>query len=171
MKAVNKIILSGLFLALAVMIPQFLHPFGLAGNVFLPMHIPIILCGMICGYKWGGITGLLAPLISSVTFSMPVLYPMAVCMMLELAAYGVVSGILIKKTNVFVSLVSAMLAGRVVLGIAQAILFGISGNPLKLNAFLTGAFVTAIPGIVIQLFLVPAIIIAVKQYYKYKSHG
>ena len=127
------------------------------------MHNPVLLCGLMCGWKYGALVGLIDPFLSGSLTGMPHLYPVAVFMAAELATYGLVSGLLAKKFNPFVTLIIAMLCGRVSLGIAQFILMGMMGKPFALSAFLTGAFVTALPGIVLQLILIPAIMYALKK--------
>ena len=84
-------------------------------------------------------------------------------MMLELCAYGVLAGLLYKRFNVFVSLIGAMIGGRIVYGLVNLVLMGIAGTAYSMEAFLTGAFVTALPGIVIQLIFIPALIVLLEQ--------
>lgn len=158
-----NIILAGFFIALGVLLPVAFHSLGLAGSIFLPMHIPVILAGLICGPIYGAGVGFIVPFLSSVTTGMPPIYPVAVFMAFELAAYGALSGYLIKKANVYVALLGAMLGGRVVLGVAQGILLGFFGNGFALSGFITGAFVTALPGIIVQIILIPLIYIGLKK--------
>lgn len=169
---IKNLVLSALFLAIAVVFPMVFHPAPDFGKVFLPMHIPVLLCGFICGWKYGGACGLLAPILSWY-FSggvMPPLYPVAIAMMLELCVYGILSGLFYNKIklikndlNIILSLIIAMLGGRIVMGIAYAILLGFKGMPYSFEGFLSGAFITALPGIVIQLVLIPVIVLILKQ--------
>lgn len=165
MKKNNIIDLSvaALCVALGILIPSVFHLFGQAGAVFCPMHIPVIVCGMVCGWKYGGLCGLIVPPLSFLIIGMPPIYPMGVSMMLELCAYGVLAGLLYKRFNVFVSLIGAMIGGRVVYGIVNLILMGIASTAYSMEAFLTGAFVTALPGIVIQLIFIPALVVLLEQ--------
>ena len=101
-------------MALGILIPSVFHLFGQAGAVFCPMHIPVIVCGMVCGWKYGGLCGLIVPPLSFLIIGIPPIYPMGVSMMLELCAYGVLAGLLYKRFNVFVSLIGAMIGGRCV---------------------------------------------------------
>lgn len=158
-----QLILAALFVALGVLLPVLFHPLGLSGQVFLPMHIPVLLCGLIVGWKFGALAGLIVPFLSSVITGMPPIYPVAVSMALELAAYGLVSGLLSKKFNVVISLVGAMLAGRAVMGIANYFLMSAPGGGYTFAAFISGAFVTALPGIIVQLVLIPLIVIVLKK--------
>lgn len=160
----RKLILSAMFLAVGMVLPTLTMQIKEIGDTLLPMHLPVMLCGLICGPFWGGFIGLVLPFLRSVTFGMPPIYPNAVWMALELAAYGAVIGLVylcFKKKNtlaVYVSLVSAMLAGRVVWGIAKAVLLGLGGKGFTFAAFITGGFVDALPGIIIiQLIIIPII--------------
>ncbi|HHY77174.1 MAG TPA: ECF transporter S component [Clostridiales bacterium] len=153
-----KLVLAGLFTAMGVVLPTIFHTFSLSGSVFLPMHIPVLLCGLVCGWSYGLASGILVPLISSFVTGMPPLYPVAVSMALELATYGAVFGRQSRKSNnIFASLISAMLSGRAVLGIANVILLSLSGKAYTWSMFISGAFITALPGIIIQLILIPLI--------------
>ena len=159
----QKLVLAGIFIALGLVLPIAFHGVGMAGDIFLPMHIPILLCGLLCGYRLGGIVGLLIPLLSSLFFGMPPMYPVAIYMACELIAYGVVAGLLVKKTNIIIALLGAMLAGRVALGLAQMLLLGFGSEGFSWQVFLTGAFVTALPGIVLQLVLIPLLLAGLKR--------
>ena len=142
---------AALCVALGLIVPQVFHliPFvGTVpnlGGVFLPMHIPVLLCGLLCGWRYGAACGAVVPLLSSVVTGMPVLWPQGVSMVFELAAYGLVAGLLYRgmKKGVYPALVAAMVAGRLVSGAAKAILFGMAGKPFGMAAFLSGAFTTA----------------------------
>lgn len=158
-----KLVLAGLMTAIGVMLPSIFHTFGGAGNVFLPMHIPVLLCGLICGYRLGGLCGLLVPLLSCLITTMPPIYPTGITMMCELAAYAVIAGLLMKKTNVYVALIVSMIGGRIVLALSQLVIMGFGGKAFAISAFLTSAFVTALPGIIIQIVFVPLLVIAARK--------
>ena len=159
----TKMILAALFLAFGILLPIIFHTVNLAGDIFLPMHIPVMLCGFICGSMWGGVVGIFVVFLSSAITGMPPLYPVALFMACELATYGIVCGLFRKVLNPIVTLIIAMICGRLVLGIVQYFLLTGSSQPFVLNTFITSAFVTAIPGIIVQLILVPIIIIALKK--------
>lgn len=161
--SLQKMILSALFLALAYLMPFLTGQIPEIGSMLCPLHIPVILCGFICGWPWGIAVGFIAPLFRSLMLGMPPLFPTAVCMAFELAVYGAVSGLVYKvlpknKINIYISLIAAMLAGRAVWGIAMMICMGISGNAFTFGAFIAGAFVNAIPGIILQLVLIPVLV-------------
>lgn len=160
----NKITVTGVLIALGVLIPSMFHLFGQLGSIFLPMHIPVLLCGLLCGAPYGAICGVVVPLLSSIISGMPPIYPVGLSMMVELATYGLVSGICYPKMKkIYPALITAMLAGRVVYGIFNTILYGVAGNGYSFAAFVSGAFVTALPGIIIQLVLIPLLITALKK--------
>ena len=163
MKAIYKLVFSAMFLAIGVVLPFLTGQLQPLGNMLLPMHLPVFLCGLICGWQWGAVVGFILPLLRSLLFSMPPLYPTAVSMAAELAVYGLVAGLiyhLLKKQNilsVYIALVPAMLCGRAVWGLMQVLLLGLQSKPFTLSAFWAGAFLNAVPGIVLQLVLIPGI--------------
>lgn len=177
MNGVKKTVLSALFLALGMVLPLLTAQIKEIGDTLLPMHIPVMLCGLLCGPLCGLGVGLLLPFMRSLVFSMPPMYPNAVWMSLELATYGLVIGLLYIRSRknstlyLYFCLIVAMLSGRVVWGIAKSILLGVGGKPFTFTAFITGGFVDAVPGIVLQLVLIPLImnvILKVKQGYDRK---
>lgn len=168
MTSTKKLTLSALFLALGIVLPFFTGQIQQIGNMLLPMHIPVLLCGFVCGGPSGLLVGLITPLLRSIMFGMPQMMPMAVAMAFELATYGAVSGIMYskmknKKWGIYISLLTAMVAGRVVWGVVSYILYGILGNPFTWEIFAAGAFLNAVPGIIVQLVLIPIIIYALKK--------
>ncbi len=160
----QRLVLSAVFLSLGLVLPFFTGQIKEIGDSLLPMHLPVMLCGAVCGWKYGALIGVIMPFLRSITFGMPPLYPNAIWMALELATYGFVIGFLyfkMKKQTVpylLLSLVIAMLAGRVAWGVSKAILLGVGGKGFTMHAFIVGGFIEAIPGIIIQLVLVPLII-------------
>jgi len=163
---VKNVVLTAVCAALCVVVPMAFHAIPNAGSIFLPMHIPVLLCGMLCGWPFGLTCGLLGPLLSSLTTGMP---PAAMLpsMMIECAVYGAVAGILMKHVrtgrlylDLYIALIPAMIAGRVISGIAKALIFA-PGTTLA--AWATASFVTALPGILIQLLLIPALIFALER--------
>ncbi len=158
-----KMILAALFLALAYVMPFLTGQIPEIGAMLCPLHIPVLLCGFICGWPWGLAVGVIAPLFRSLTLGMPPLFPTAVCMAFELAAYGAVAGLMHKllprkKISIYVSLIVAMVVGRLVWGAAMMVCMGISGGAFTLAAFVAGAFTNAIPGIIVQLVLIPILV-------------
>ena len=161
MNPVKKMTLAAVCIALCVVLPIAFHSIPDAGSVFLPMHIPVLICGMICGWPYGFICGLMGPLLSSLLTGMP---PAAYLppMMVECGVYGMTTGLVLKyvrtgKTygDLYIALVIAMVAGRVVSGIAKALIFS---PGMALSVWITSSFVTALPGIVIQLVLLPMVV-------------
>lgn len=151
-----------LCIALCVVLPMAFHAIANAGPIFLPMHIPVLLCGMVCGAPYGAVCGLLGPLLSSILTSMPTAALMP-AMMVECAAYGLTTGLMLRlvrtgKTyaDLYLSLVAAMLVGRLVSGVTKALFF--MAGQYTLQAWIAASFVTALPGIVLQLAVVPSIV-------------
>ena len=168
-KRTQKLTLSAMFLAIGMVLPFFTGQIPKIGNMLLPMHIPVLLCGFICGWFYGLATGMILPILRSFIFGMPMLYPMAIAMAFELAAYGAIVGILYtcseKKTtaSVYRALVAAMICGRIVWWMAEVVLLGVNGSAFGWKMFVSGAFLNAIPGILLQLILIPAIMSAVRR--------
>lgn len=165
---VTKLTLSALFLGLALVLPFLTGQIPKFGSMLLPMHIPALLCGFVCGWPWGLAVGFMSPLLRSLLFGMPPLYPAALAMAFEIAAYGAVSGFVYhilpkNRPNIYVSLVAAMLVGRLVWGAAMFILLAARGGSFTFAAFLAGAFTNAIPGIVVQLVLIPALVMILEK--------
>jgi len=160
--------LAAMFLAIAFVLPFFTGQIPQIGSMLCPMHIPVLLCGFICGWPWGLVVGFLAPLLRSVTLGMPPLFPTAFCMAFELATYGAASGLLHKffhknKWNIYLSLIIAMITGRVVWGSIMFICMGLTGGDFGFSAFLAGAVTNAIPGIILQLILVPILVMILEK--------
>lgn len=158
-----KMVLAALFLALAYVMPFLTGQIPEIGSMLCPMHIPVLLCGFICGWPWGLAVGFVAPLFRSLTLGMPPLFPGAVCMAFELATYGAISGLMHrllprKKPYVYCSLLAAMIAGRLVWGAAMFICMGIKGGSFTLAAFFAGAVTNAIPGMIVQIVLIPVLV-------------
>ena len=165
---IMKMTLSAMFLGLAFVMPFLTGQIPQIGSMLCPMHIPVLLCGFFCGAPWGLAVGFIAPLLRSFTLGMPPMFPTAFCMAFELAAYGLVAGWLHhklprKKMNVYVSLISAMLIGRLVWGLVMFVCMGFDVSAFGLSAFLAGAVLNAVPGIVLQIVLIPIIVIALEK--------
>lgn len=235
-KNVKNLTLSAMFIALGLVLPLITGEIQQIGNMLLPMHIPVLLCGFICGWAWGGLVGAVLPPLRFLIFGMPPIYPTAVAMAFELCAYGVFTGLIYaefkkrgtarsgrltpvknekigaentansgaeisaengaengadgaenegdtinndaengsaenKKTAkkpanivaIYVSLISAMLIGRVVWGVVTWILYGAEGEAFTFSMFLSSAFLEAVPGIILQLVLIPAVMVALQK--------
>ena len=163
-----KMILAALFLALAYVMPFLTGQIPEIGSMLCPLHVPVLLCGFICGPAWGLAVGVIAPLFRSLTLGMPPLFPTAVCMAFELAAYGAIAGWMHtvlprKKPYIYVSLLTAMIVGRLVWGAAMFVCLGLNGGGFTFAAFLAGAFTNAIPGILVQILLIPVLVMVLDQ--------
>ncbi len=169
MNNVKKLAVTAMLFAVGMVLPFFIGQIPAIGKMLLPMHIPVLLCGFIVGWQYGALIGFLLPIVRGLVFGMPPLYPNAVAMAFEMAAYGFVSGYLYSHARwqctkmLYISLVTAMLAGRIVWAFAEVILLGIGGNIFTWKMFAAGAFLNAIPGIIVQLTLIPLIIVALRR--------
>ena len=167
-KSIRNLSLSGLFLALGLLLPFLTAQVPSIGNMLLPMHIPVLLCGFVCGWPYGLVVGFILPLLRSLLFTMPPIYPQALTMAFELAAYGLVSGLLYqmlpkKPVGVYLSLLISMIAGRVVWGVAAMVFYPLAGIAFGWKMFFTLAVTNAIPGIVLQLILIPILVFALQR--------
>ena len=167
--ALKNLVLSAMFIAIGIVLPFFTGQIPEVGKMLLPMHLPVFFCGLICGWQYGLAVGIILPVMRSAMFTMPVMFPTAVAMSFELATYGAVAGFLYNRSKwqcivaLYRSLIIAMLAGRLVWGCVQAILLGLSGSAFTFSAFMAGAFSTAIPGIILQLIFIPAVMVALDR--------
>lgn len=159
---IKQLTIAAMCLSIGIIMPQALHAIPNAGNMFLPMHLPTMLCGFICGPVYGMVVGVLSPLLSHFIFSMPSALMLGQ-MIVELGVYGLVIGLLNKKINIkkrtikqYVVLLLAMLAGRIAYGILNALIFRF--GEYSLSIWLTAAFVTGLPGIIVQLIFVPLLV-------------
>ena len=164
----KKLVYSAICLALALVLPFLTGQIPQIGQMLCPMHIPVLLCGFLCGWPWGLAVGFIAPLLRSVAFGMPPLFPTATAMAFELAAYGALSGVLYamlpkKPLYTYVALLLSMLGGRVVWGLVMFALTGISDTTFSFTAFAAGAFTNAIPGIILHIVLIPVIVLALRK--------
>ena len=165
---VRRLTYAALYLATAMVLPFITGQIPEIGSMLCPMHIPALLCGFMCGWPWGLAVGLIAPPLRSVVFGMPAMFPGAVAMAFELAVYGGMAGFLHhrlprKRGAVYAALLLSMIAGRIVWGAARVILAGLSGSSFSWALFLTGAVTHAIPGIVLQLILIPILVVAMER--------
>ena len=180
MTAVKRLVMTAICAALCVVLPLVFHWIPNAGSVILPMHIPVLLCGLVCGWPYGFVCGLIGPFLSSFT-GMP---PMSILpsMMLECGVYGLVSGAMMRLVrtgkpvgDLYISMVTAMILGRVVSGLAKSLIFTPGVAPF---AWVTTSLVTGIPGIVIQLVIMPVLVLSLTRaklipvrYTERVSHG
>ena len=166
-KQVKKLVYSAMCLALCLVLPFLTGQIPEVGSMLLPMHIPVLLCGFLCGAGWGAAVGFTAPLLRHLIFSMPPM-PGCISMAFELATYGLIVGMLHKRLGkglkgIYGSLLCAMVAGRLVWGAAQMVIMGLNGGNFPMSAFVAGAVTSAIPGIVLQLVLLPVLVKALEK--------
>ena len=162
---VKKMTLAAMFLALAFVMPFITGQIPQIGSKLCPMHIPVLLCGFFCGAPWGLIVGFIAPLLRSLVLGMPPMFPTAFCMAFELATYGFIAGFLHSKfpkgnVYVYVELILAMITGRLIWGLVMFSCMGFDTARFGMTAFLSGALLNAIPGIIVQLILIPILVVS-----------
>lgn len=168
-KNIMKITYSALCLALCIVLPYLTGQIPEIGSALSPMHIPVLLCGFLCGPFYGALVGFIAPILRSfITGGFPPMYPTALSMAFELLTYGLLTGVLYnvlpkKNAYVYVALVLSMLGGRVVWGVARFVMASISTQVFTFEMFLAGAFVNAVPGIILHIVLVPVLVFALKR--------
>ena len=171
-------VLAALFLALGMVLPFLTGQIPAIGSMMLPMHIPVLICGFVCGWQYGLLVGFIVPLFRSVLFGMPPMMPTAVAMAFELATYGLICGLLYRRLaccklvsgkksgkiiSTYLTLIIAMIGGRIVWGIVSIFLYGIQGNAFSWQMFLGGALLNAVPGIVLQLVIIPVIVMVLEK--------
>lgn len=167
MNKTKKLVLAALLLTLGLVLPFLTGQIQAIGNKLLPMHIPILICGFVCGWRYGLAVGFLAPILRHFLFGMPT--PInAVCMAFELATYGAVTGLVSHKLTagrfrIYISLGTAMILGRLVWGVTSVILYHFEQTAFTWSMFLGGALLNAIPGILLQLVLVPILMLALEK--------
>ncbi len=163
-----KLTYAAVCLALAMVLPFLTGQIPQIGQALSPMHIPVFLCGFLCGWPWGLAVGFIAPLMRSALFGMPAIFPGACAMALELATYGAVSGFLYRRLrsgigSIYLVLLISMVCGRVVWGVARYAFAGLQGSSFPMKAFIAGAVTNAIPGIILHLVLIPVIVYAMQR--------
>ncbi len=163
-----NITFSAMFLALALVMPFLTGQIPQIGSMLCPMHIPVLLCGYLCTGFWGLVVGFVSPILRSMIFGMPPMFPTALCMAFELAVYGLVAGVLYqrlpkKRWAVYLSLLCAMIAGRIVWGIIMFWCMGFDVSAFGFDAFLSGTLFNAIPGIILQIVLIPLLVILINK--------
>ena len=166
--SVRKLVFAAMFLALCMVLPFLTGQVPEIGSMLLPMHLPVLIAGFVLGAPYAALIGFVAPFLRFAIFGMPPLFPVGAAMAIEMCVYGFACGIFYrmfpkKPAFVYVSLVLSMIVGRIAWGAAQYVFLMAQGGALTMNAFLAGAFVNAWPGIILQLILVPAIVIALQK--------
>lgn len=161
--SIRNLVLAGLFVALGLVLPSLTGRIPALGQRVLPMHIPVLIAGFVCGWPYGLVVGFITPLLASIINGMPPMFPVAISMAFELGTYGLLTGLFYKllpkkPLYTYLALILAMLGGRVVLGLANVVLLGMNGKPYTFEMFMAGAFINAIFGIIIQIIIIPILI-------------
>lgn len=162
----RRLVIAGLLLAIGIIIPMIFHSTGIAGTVFLPMHIPVLMGGFLLPPYLALLLGMLTPLINSLVTGMPPLYPIGIIMIFELGVYGLIASLLYRRLSIpsIISLIVSMIAGRIMAGLVVFILATFFAVQLDPILFIIGGVTTGIPGIIIQIILVPSLIHGIVKY-------
>ncbi len=161
----KNLVTAAMLLALAIILPTVVHISGINGAIFLPMHIPVLITGLIVGPSWGFVVGIISPIINHVITGMPPV-PVFWVMIVELGLYGLISGILYRKIKMTLwpSLILSMIVGRLGAALMVLILGKGFGFPMPpINVYIKGMTLTALPGIIIQLIFIPMIVKACEK--------
>jgi len=174
-KYVKNLTSSAVCLLLCMILPLLTGQIPQIGLALPSRHIPVLTFGFVAGPAYAMIVGLVAPLLRMLIFGMPMPF-MAITMCFELAVYGLVSGVLYKVfpkkvVFIYVSLIAAMLVGRVIWGLAAMQLASIAIFPalpmgwvqFGWSEFISAAFITAVPGIIAHIVLIPIIVLALQK--------
>ena len=165
---IQKLVLAAMLMAVGLVLPFFTGQIPQIGSMLLPMHLPVLVCGLICGWQYGAIVGFILPLFRHMLFAMPPM-PTCISMAFELAAYGAIVGFVYNHSkwkcivSLYRSLLIAMIGGRIIWGMAQVVVLGVNGKAFTWQMFMAGAFLNAIPGIIFQLIFIPALMVALNK--------
>ncbi len=165
---IRKLSLSAICLSLCLVLPLITGNIPEIGKMLSPMHIPVYLCGFLCGFPWGVIVGFIAPLLRGAVFGMPALVPGGIAMAFELSVYGLLSGLLYrffpKKIGfLYLNLFISMIAGRIIWGLVRFVISGVTKTDFTFAMFIAGGITNAIPGIILQLILIPIVVSALER--------
>ena len=165
---IRNLAYAAVCLALCLALPFLTGQIPEVGNMLCPMHLPVLLAGFLCGPWWGALVGAVAPVYRFFLFGMPPIFPTGFAMCFELAVYGLVSGWLYrrlpeKRGCVYAALLAAMVSGRVVWGLVMKMVATAGTDGFTWAMFLSGALLNAIPGIVLQLVLIPVLVLALRK--------
>ncbi|HHU07222.1 MAG TPA: ECF transporter S component [Clostridiaceae bacterium] len=164
----RKLTISGILITLGLILPFLTGQISGIGNMLLPMHLPVLLAGFVVGAPLGLLIGFMLPLLRHLLFGIPSLYPTAIAMAFELASYGFLTGSLYrllprKTVFIYLNLILAMVIGRLVWGIVSAVLYAFSGTTFTWKLFFTAGFINAIPGLIVQIVVIPLIVLALRK--------
>lgn len=164
----KQLVISALLLAAGLVLPFLTGSIPNFGRMLLPMHLPVLLCGFLGGPVYALAVGAVAPLLRFALFGMPPIFPTGVAMCFELAAYGVISSLMYRrlprrKLSIYAALLIAMVGGRIVWGLVRWLIAGLAGSSFTFAMFLSGALLKAVPGIIVQIVLIPLLVMAIER--------
>ncbi len=164
---IRRIIYDGVLIAVGIVFALLVHEIGglKLGQILLPMHYSVILAGLLLGPWDGFAVGILTPLLSGVLVGMPPLMPpIAIFMAFEMATYGIIVGYLNKrKVNIYINLIIAMLAGRIIYSLSYYIIGYMVGIHLRPLLAIAISFLSGIIGVILQLVIIPLLYYTIKS--------
>lgn len=168
MSSVKRACICSFCIALCYVLPLAFHALAI-GSVFSPMHIPVLLCGLVCGWPYGAFCGIAGPIISSLLSGMPSTVQL-VYMIPELCAYGLLSGLLLRLihtrhfyADLYLAIVPAMVLGRIVGGVARALFYFSTAQAYSVALWASAYVVETLPGAIVQLLLLPALVLVLTK--------
>ena len=167
----QKLTIAAVCLALCLLLPLLTGQIPTIGSMLSPMHIPVYICAFLAGPLYGGLVGAIAPLLRNIIFGMPPFYPVAIAMAFELCEYGIIAGLIYIFTkkhmklseSVYLTLVIAMILGRIVFGAAMYVLLMLKSQSYTFDAFINATTLSSIPGIVLHFLIVPPVVLATER--------
>ena len=172
----KRMVITAVLLAIGIVLPFLIGQVRILGKALSPLHIPVLICGLTCGWSWGAALGIVLPILRGAMFGMPPLFPTGVCMAVELGVYGLLTGLLYPVLRkgvrsaklgqlpaLLAAMLIAMVAGRLAGGAMQAVVLGLSGKGYTFEAFVASYFVGTSIGAVLHLIIVPAVVISLER--------
>lgn len=165
--SIRKITLAAMFIAIGIYLPFLTGQIPQIGRALLPMHLPVLICGFVLGWPYGLLVGFILPLLRSLLYTTPPFPLTAVPMAFELAAYGMITGYLYQKLprktfSIYISLLAAMVGGRIVWGGVRFVML-LAGTSITWQMYVSSVLISSIPGIILQIVLVPALVLALQR--------
>ena len=170
-----RLVVASLCLAAGLVLPFLTGQIPLIGNMLLPMHIPVFVCAFCCKKTYGALVGLVLPLLRSFLFTKPELFPDAIGMAAELCVYGFVAAWIFEVLHrrkvwaIYASMIPAMIAGRVAWGVTKSMLFLLVSKMFTWELFVAGALINAVPGLILQLIVVPVLVMLLMNEERFRS--
>ena len=168
-----RLLITAVLLAIGMVLPFLTGQMQTIGQLISPLHIPVFICGLTCGWSWGAALGFILPIFRGLIFGMPPFPAVGLPMAFEMLVYGLVTGLLYPRLRkvlqnqhivaMLISMLAAMILGRCAGGATRAVMMGIQGNSYSFAAFFASYFTGTVAGAVIHLFVCPYIVTMLEQ--------